>query len=410
MSYLTEKEYIKRDCVLKLEDVAMAIYRHGVKDEIVTQEGIYEGRSGLLLFLCFFGAYTKEKRFHEIIEGFAENIFTKLLKKMDDYTFHKGMSGILYLFYFLKEREMIHIDITPLEKLYDEFLYDKMKEEMKSGNYNVMSGALGPALYFLKKGDIKTTQEAIGLLESISEPGADNTVRWKSSPEKEGYNIALADGMSGIIIFLSRYVKTLGAKDENAKQLLEKAINYIHSQEIDFKKHGCCFPAESLDNLTDKDLIQTSPFSWCCGDPGVGSALWQSGRILRKKILKQKAIDILSKTQTRKHEENNIKDSSIYNGSAGISMVYHRLYLETKMNSYKETYEYWTWVSLQQCLQQILDENGLVNYHTYMKGNFTYNYGLLTGIAGIGLNFLANILGKQDWDELFLISYKQFKE
>jgi len=96
-----------------------------------------------------------------------------------------------------------------------------------------------------------------------------------------------------------------------------------------------------------------------------------------------------------------VRDAGICHGSAGIALLYHRMFLETHCSEFKEATEFW----IQQTLEFSRFEDGLAGYKTWQKEGWKCDYSLLAGIAGIGLVLLFYLENNQQtWDELFLIS------
>ena len=82
-------------------------------------------------------------------------------------------------------------------------------------------------------------------------------------------------------------------------------------------------------------------------------------------------------------------------------MIYRRMYLETKLNEFKEATDFW----IRQTLNLSRFEDGLAGFKTYLRDERKNDYSLLMGISGIGLvliSFLSEDM--QTWDEMFLLS------
>jgi len=169
---------------------------------------------------------------------------------------------------------------------------------------------------------------------------------------------------------------------------------------MNFSQFGSFFPNYLLKNSSHP--ILKSRLGWCYGDLGIGSALWQAGKTLSKIEWMNKGLEILlESTQRQSINENSVQDAGICHGSAGIAMVYRRMYLETSIDEFNEATKYW----INQTLNFSYFSDGLAGYKTFEKNGCKLDYSLLSGISGIGLVLLSykeNDL--QTWDELFLIS------
>jgi len=131
-------------------------------------------------------------------------------------------------------------------------------------------------------------------------------------------------------------------------------------------------------------------------------ALWQAGKAIDKPEWKNKGLEILlQSTQRRNLNENFVRDAGICHGSAGIALIYRRLYIETGRDEFREATQYW----INQTLNFSCFDDGLSGYKTLVKEGWKCDYSLLTGISGIGLVLLSYLENnQQQWDELFLIS------
>ena len=280
-----------------------------------------------------------------------------------------------------------------------------MRNDIHQQRYDFMHGALGVGLYFLKKGtNIEYIQELVDFLYATAEKDADNQIfKWESVVDYEknitGYNLALSHGISSIIVFLSRVIES-SIVDEKVIEMLSNAVNYVLSQQKDFLQFGSYFP--SYLSKDSSEPISKSRLAWCYGDLGIGIALWQAGKAVDKTEWKNKGLEILLQSvQRRNLAENYVQDAGICHGCAGIAMIYHRLFLETRRNEFREITYHW----LKQTLDFSRFEDGLAGYKSLILNRWEHDYSLLMGISGIGLMLLSLLEDdKQDWDEMFLLS------
>ena len=82
-------------------------------------------------------------------------------------------------------------------------------------------------------------------------------------------------------------------------------------------------------------------------------------------------------------------------------MIYHRMYLETDCDEFRNTAQYW----INQTLNFASFEDGLAGYKSRVIDGWVCDYSLLMGISGIGLVFLSYLENDlQAWDEMLLLS------
>jgi len=393
----------------KIDNIAQCIF-----DKVQEQDyGLYSGEFGLLLFLFYYSKYSQKKKHAMLTERYAKHLLQRFIQGTKSHTFCSGLSGILYLFEFLRENDFIDMDVSYVQLALDNYLISRMRQDIQQSYFDFMHGALGVGLYFLKKGNHpEYIRELIAFLYRTAEKDPDNQIyKWKSvvlAKEEHCmvYNLALSHGIPSIIIFLSRVINS-GISDKKTIEMLSGAVNYVLSQEKDFSQFGSCFPnylpANPEETVSESFVLNSkSRIAWCYGDLGIGSALWQAGKTLGKQDWEEKGLEILlQSTKRRSYDESLVFDAGICHGSAGIAMVYRRMYFETGKEEFKDAVSYW----IQQTLNFSQFEDGLAGYKTYEKEGWKQDYSLLTGIAGIGLMLLSYLENDpQTWDEMFLIS------
>jgi lantibiotic modifying enzyme len=188
--------------------------------------------------------------------------------------------------------------------------------------------------------------------------------------------------------------------NEKVIEMLSGAMNYVLSLQQDFSQFGSYFPSYLLKDTSK--YFSKSRLAWCYGDLGIGMALWQAGKAIDKAEWKKKGFEILLQSTKRKnYTENFVVDAGICHGSSGIAMIFHRMYLETHDDEFKEATLYW----LNQTLNFSSFTDGLAGYKSYELSGWKCDYSLLMGISGIGLVFTSCISkDMQTWDEMFLLS------
>lgn len=390
---------MKNAIMSKIDEIAESIYSKMTFLQEEKSIGLYSGEFGILLFIFYYARYTRKPQFISFAEIYTEKLINKLGEMLNSYTYCNGLSGILYLFEFLKENEFIDIDIEDAEATFDKYIIRELRKDINLSHYDFMHGALGAGFYYLKKKkDVQMVKNLITFLYNTADIDIKKkTFKWKSiinhETKKDGYNISLSHGISSILLFLVR-AKKANIEHDNLIELLEGTVNYIFSQQLDINEYGSFFPSQSLDKPGKSRL------AWCYGDLGVATSLYYASKVMGNIDWENKALMILKETTKRRNlQENVVEDGGICHGSGGISVIYRRFYLETRDNLFLEAADYWVSQTL------ILGSNngGLAGYIT--KGNPNDDYSLLTGISGIGLSFISYLENKtQEWDELFLIS------
>lgn len=386
----------------KLDIIAECILVKIQKQHIESDLGLYNGGFGILLFLHYYSRYSKKNVHVPIIDQYTNTLLNLLGSDIHLHTFCGGLSGILYLFEFLRENRLDHIDIASEEEVINEYLVRLMRRDIQNEYYDFMHGALGVGLYFLKKKtNEENIQELIDFLYNTAEKDVVNKIfKWNSVIDEDvdlkGFNISMSHGMSSIVIFLSRAIKN-NIKNQRLYELLEGSINYILSQELNIQEYGSFFPHYSKENFPLKSRL-----AWCYGDLGIAMALWIAGKTINNQIWMDKSLNIFLQTTTRiGGTDTNVVDAGICHGSVGIAMIYRRMYIETNLNEFIGAANYW----IDQTLDHSQFNDGLAGYKTYVLNNWINDYSLLTGISGIGLSFISYLSDDlQCWDEILLLS------
>lgn len=325
-------------------------------------------------------------------------------------TFAAGLAGLGWYISFLEHRGIIK---DYIDDDIDEALLEALKYYIGRNEYDYLHGATGVALYFyqryLNTADGRS-MEAINLfIEYIdSTKQADcNGIKWvshNSQTKNEEYNISLSHGISSILAFLVK-LKGSGAfphLEAKIDSMATSAANYIYTQKIDYKADGSFFGYMALESLS---MITKSRLAWCYGDLGIASALKDYGVVYKDKAVYDFAVKVLETDATIRKDptDNGVVDAGLCHGSAGIALIYNNLYLETGLNSFKNAADYW----IEQTLRFACFENEYAGFKIYAPleaGLWRESYGILEGIAGIGLSLASNIYNKKyDWDEFMLL-------
>ncbi|MCD8178194.1 MAG: lanthionine synthetase C family protein [Tannerellaceae bacterium] len=387
----------------RLEIISECLYSK-IREKEKKSFGLYTGEFGILLFLFYYSKYSSKSKYTLLTEEYAQKMFGQFLEKESIHTFCSGFSGELYLVEYLRENNFIDFDIRPVQKVLDDYLVCQMRQNIQNHYYDFMHGALGVGLYFLKrKVHSHYIRELIDFLYESAEKDIDKQLfKWESVIDSQknlkGYNLSMSHGIASIIIFLSRVVKD-GFSGERVKTMLEGAVNFVLSQKRDLSQFGSYYPSYVLKNGI-KNIPTKSPLSWCYGDLGLGVAFWQAGTVLSKREWIEEGLKIFQLTRIINLKEDNVLDAGICHGSAGIAMIFRRMFFETNNEEFRKIGVFW----LNKTLTFANFEDGLAGYKTFSNSKWSCDYSLLTGISGIGLVLLSYLKNEQKWDEMFLLS------
>ena len=389
----------------RVAEIADCIYTAMQTNPYNTMQGLSGENYGALLFLYYYADFTKEKKYALLAEQVMDKLLAQLESNLAGFSYSSGYAGIFYLFHFLQEKKFIDLDFSDAEEAVENYVIKNARSCMQLNDYDYLHGSLGVALYFLKKNpNHPFLHEFIDFLYQKAEKDSLNhTVKWKTPWSTErvyDYHISLSHGMTSIVIFLCRLLKSEPfAASDKCFTMLKGCMNYILLQEIDPTQYGSCFPSTSLEN---NPTPMQSREAWCFGDLGIASALWQSGLAVKNRQWQDKAIEIIEyATQRVTWEQTSVNDCGLCHGSAGIAMVFRRFYLETHKEIF---YNAWThWIDFTLNFKRF--DDGWAGFKTFELEEWKNNISLLKGISGIGLSLLSFIRDDlQEWDELFLLS------
>ncbi len=310
----------------------------------------------------------------------------------------------------LSQNDFLEINTNEVIGELDDFLYQYMIKEIKKGNYDYLHNAGGIALYFLSRKpnphSEKYLTEYVNILAEHSEKES-QTLKWKSEvfgKDKDRirvYNLSLSHGMASIVAILSKIYKRAINKEKTA-QLLNGAINYLLSKQFDITQSLSYFPNSILPN---GDMGNSSRLAWCYGDLGISVALWNASQALNDKKLETKSLEILFHSSRRRNLlENYVRDAGLCHGTAGIAHIFNRMYINTGVQEFKETSNYW----FNETLKMAKFDDGLSGFKVWRTkelGGWINDYGFLEGIAGIGLSLISAVSDIEPaWDEALLLS------
>ena len=358
---------------------------------------ISSGEIGKLMYTYNYSQKFKNDEFNEFSTNTLSFIFDNINEIADIRTsFIDGISGF-YWFMSFYNKKYFDLDASFFNDIDSiQILVNSFNNNLSQNNYDYLHGAFGQFL-------------ALEELNVFSKNGLDAVIKNYFLEEKIPYfiqdneqvhNLGLAHGIPSLISILSI------SKLNNSQELITPLINYLdvyYKKYIREKTKGLSiFPHFISKNTT---RVNDSRLAWCYGDIGIAISFWNAGKIFSNIIWKQTAIDILlHSTKRRDLAENAVVDAGICHGTAGLAHIYNRFYKETSIKEFDEARWYW----LNETLKMANFEDGLAGYKAWQgQQGWQNEYGLLEGIAGIGLvllGFLTDDIEDLSWDRCLLLS------
>jgi len=382
------------------------------KTDNISETGLLGGKTGLYMTLLIYAAHSHDKKFEKQGEKIIDTVFKEIEHSNSYiYSFSRGLAGIGWVFEYLEQKSYAKYNTNILLEDFDSVLSHVLELEMSNKNYDFLHGTVGIALYFVSRiqkneNVLPILQKFIVQLNELVEKQSFNSIKWISiideETQRKGYNISLSHGMASIAVILSKLYSVKGIDQELVRNLLEGCVNYILEQEIDKDKYNSFFPSYALEST---ELLRGSRLAWCYGDLGIAMSLWQAGVALQNEAWKNKALEVLlfAAEKRRDLEKNLVKDAGLCHGAAGAGHLFYRAWWNTKMPEFKNAADYW----FDQTLKMAKFDDGLAGYKAWYgeEKGWVNIYGLLEGIAGIGLALLThNYEIEPTWDECLLLS------
>lgn len=345
--------------------------------------GLYTGLLGLIIYLFYYARWIRKDTDTQYADSCLEYYLDNVPLTQMHYSYCSGLSGVLVGLNHLNTHQFAEISLTNVLPALNNYIVRLLKLDIH--NHDFMHGAIGLGIM----GSVLKCKEIHNVLlsELFQRMIVDEDTMWLTfkvfNEPQYIENISMSHGMSSVVSYLSMLSVTEGPYKTKVQVVLKKCINYLKSQLFpNYQEIGSYFPYTSL-----KDSICKSRLAWCYGDLGVALAIFNAGLLANEKDWKDLAIQILSdSTQRLNTPDNSVVDACFCHGSAGISQIYNRLYLETQMDQFNIASEYW----VNETLKYSKHPDGLAGYKTATGNSSVTEYSLLEGIAGIGLSILSS--------------------
>ena len=368
--------------------------------------GLIDGDLGSLLFFYQHYLYSKDEEDIFFIQDNLDRIFSHSHKS---YNLCSGASGFGWLMNYFFKQNFLEFNPNEIFEAIDPIIGKWMVNEINNGNYDFLHGASGTALYFITKlPDTKSKfylQEFAKGLKNISIKESDDSLKWKyplyNNFDQGEFNISMSHGVSGIVNILCKLHKS-NIYEDLCLEMIRGGLNFIKKQKLPIGKYNSIFPSWKLQKM---EIQEDSRLAWCYGDLGIAVTFWNAAQVLEDKELENESIEILKHSCKRLDlKSNHVIDAGICHGSAGISHIFKRMYVYTKIPEFNETANYW----IEKTLEFAKYNDGFAGYKAWYpeaRGGLKPVLSLLEGIAGIGLALLSNISEKEPvWDECLLLS------
>ena len=330
--------------------------------------------------------------------------------------YYAGFPGVAWAVEHLRGRlfEMDEEDEDPNEEI-DRAVRERLGLSPWKTDYDLIVGLVGLGVYALERlprpAAADCVRRVLDRLEEIAVRRPEGTT-WFTPPEllwegarthaPEGYyNLGVAHGVPGVVAWLAEVVAS-GVESDRARALLGSTISWLLAQRQD----GSAGYVFSSTVVPGKAPVE-SRLAWCYGDPGVATALFLAGRLAGEPAWEREALEIARVAARRPVEQSGVNDPGLCHGSAGLGLLFDRLWQASGDEEMAEAARFW----FRHALDARRPGQGVGGFQAWEPEKLGEDFqwitrpGLLTGSAGIGLALLAAITDIEPaWDRFLLTS------
>lgn len=377
-------------------------------NDITNFYGLFQGQLGFVLYHIYYYKYTCSEKTKDVIVKKIEDIFDNMSNNNLHSSLATGFTGLYYVLSLLVSENILNKEVLNGNISIKKYIKESITGDIKADHYFLMYGYIGKIITNINDKEFESA--ILDVIVNLEESSfkEKNGIAWydPKSEEDKIVNMGLAHGVPSIIMFLTiLYAK--GIETERIQKLVPKAINFlINSMNINSFSF---FPYE----LPSVD--QHSRLAWCYGDLSTSLVLINAGNVFKNTKWIEVGNTIAKKTQTRglleamlNFDKNiNRHTCGFCHGTSGIAFLYKKLYLETKDNSFYDSYKWW----LQYTVDTLKIELDYLEYNSHksrtkLEGtNFYVNekVALIEGVTGAGLVLLDYLSPEHKWEEIFLL-------
>ena len=323
---------------------------------------LYDGVSGIALFLSDLSKATSLSRFHDASAGIINNVIQDVKSEFNlELSGYTGKGSLVYTLNRYMDYWGESIETTSAIELLLKDIASKLHKETRLDILSGISGIGLSILPYIKKSNNKEHKKIIEIIYSRLLDASPTLLKAEKTMLGLDYLRGFSHGISGVALALWR----MG-------QFLDRSEFKIIVRKLVLHEANLVNQNEWTDSHTYNDLPLVG---WCHGSPGILLALSNMPELLQDPIIKNYQQFALDNTI-----HNGFYNSKcLCHGSSGNSNI---------LRSYKELY------GTNDLLDSFLD----ASYRDLIKNGFssfgsaqTMNFGLMTGISGAGdsiLNFI----------------------
>jgi lantibiotic modifying enzyme len=406
-----------RDCQTAIADIECVLAEyvaHGAEDSTHLQPHVAGGTSGVALFFAYLHAAGGNDAAADLALEALELSSGAIAARQLLPSLYSGFAGVGWVLSHLTRELFEGNDDLAIE------IDDALRHLLPRGTdaaaddapFELVGGLAGYGSYLVERlphaGAAELLDRVIGLLES----SRDRNAVWFSRPEwlpdwqrelmPRGYhNLGVAHGIPGVIGFLAS-AQHAGVHDPRIAHLASDAVQWVLAQKGIWP--SSLFPSHIP---PDSEPRQTRT-AWCYGDLGVAAVLLSAAQAFDRAEWHDEALAIARVAARRTFEDTKVSDAGLCHGATGVAHLFNRIHQATGDDELRDAAHRWYRIAL----DMRRPGHGLAGYLSWYEsmrpgegGSWKGETGFLSGIAGIGLAFLAAITNiEPSWDRVMVVS------
>lgn len=393
----------------KLNDIAEYYLSSYTKDIRQGSPALLGGRGGVMIFQALMYKLTKDERFKVEVLNNLDFIIDRIenVPGLLSPTHAVGLAGTGCLLFYIAEQNLIDTDLEEFMTDADEYLIENLDIFLKKKEYDILHGALGIGMYFIKRKNYLQVEKIINSLDQ-NKLVFNEEVAWsrfdKVYTMEDVIDFGLAHGVCSILYFLTQCYKN-GIMKDKTKNLSTRLLKFLFNNVQDPSQHRSVFPYHiTVSEYESKKFHKGyARLAWCYGDIGMLYTILASTKVFGinefDDIIKS-SIDyqILRRT----YDDTGVKDAGFCHGSSGITYLWQKIYTLTGDERHKDMADFW----MKMTLDFATNESGIEGYKFHMGDSGWLNMSdILTGLAGVGLVLISNEKNYQydGWDSCFYL-------
>jgi lantibiotic modifying enzyme len=389
----------------KIRAIAESLYAN--RDR-VKESGLLGGDAGITLFFAYLSLAWPESRYEEITQEWLEKLSDALAEQRLAHNLSTGVAGIAFVFQHLRNIGLLDISEDIGLAALDEMVIQGCEQDLTNGNWDPLHGLVGIGIYFIERykeaHERKYVERIVDQLNALAVTEKGDKVwitRGFMHYSGDNYNFGMAHGMPGLLSFLAQ-VYTLGIRRTVIEELIPSCFSFLFGH---YQERGEWYGFPGSIELKPEPRPLPSRNGWCYGDLGMANALIHCGRALAREDWVELGVRIALKTTQIPFEASRCGDASFCHGAIGLVHQYNRLYRATLNSAFEAAAVQWLMLTNEHYYRPDKYPGGYA-YRKYDEPTRTYenvaSYGLLEGVAGIGLVFLScDAAMPPDWDIIF---------